>query len=108
MAYRVSHRRWRIAAVPFVAAGLAVVTAVVQATPAVAATWAVVTTPNTAGEDNRFNGVDALAGSDAWAVGSSRVAWNTPTAALAARWNGSAWSLVGTPAVSGGAALNGV
>jgi hypothetical protein len=107
MTYSVSHRWWRIAAVPFVAVALAVVTAIAQATPALAATWAVVTTPNTAGEDNRFNGVDARSGSDAWAVGSSRAAWNTPTAALVARWNGSAWSLVSTPAVSG-AALNGV
>jgi len=108
MRYSVSHRWWRIAAVPLAAAAVAVVTAIVQATPAQAATWAVVPTPNTAGPDNRFNGVDALSDLDAWAVGWSRAAWNTPTATLAARWNGSAWSLVGMPAVSGDATLNGV
>jgi len=86
----------------------AVVMTIAQASPALAATWTVVPTPNTAGYDNRFLGVDAIGTTDAWAVGWSRATWNTPTAGLAAHWDGSAWSLIGTPAVGGDVTLDGV
>jgi hypothetical protein len=90
------------------AGALGMVMALVPASPALAATWTVATTPNPATLDNRFNGVDVLSTSDGWAVGSSQTAWNTPTVPLAVRWNGSTWSSVATPAVSGSAALNAV
>ena len=99
--------RWwrRRAGGALVAAGLAGLMAMVPASPALAAAWSVVATPNPASFDNRFNGTDALSTTDAWAVGSSQATWNSATTALAARWNGSAWSQVGLPAVSGNSAL---
>jgi hypothetical protein len=85
-----------------------VLLAVAPAGPALAATWSVVSTPNPAATANQFRGVDALSTTDAWAVGLRQEGWNTPVLPLVARWNGSAWSQVSTPAVSGDAILNGV
>ena len=85
-----------------------VLMAVVTATPAMAASWSVVSTPNTAAPMNSFAGAKAFGASDAWAVGWSQADWGTPPTALAARWNGTAWSMASTPTLSGSSALHGV
>jgi hypothetical protein len=88
---------------------LGVLMALVTATPAFAASWAVVSTPNVAGaETTALTATDALGAADVWAVGWSQANWSAPTGALVARWNGAAWSTVGTPSLSGSSALQGV
>ena len=86
--------------------GLAVlsgtVLAVASATPALAATWSVVPTPNASTGLNLFIGVDALSTSDVWAVGRADMSPQQPfVRPMAARWNGSAWSIVSTPTLGG-------
>ena len=76
---------------------LGTLVAVAPAAPALAASWTVVPSPNAAGSVSRFAAVDATGAADAWAVGWSQADWSAPTRPLAARWNGTAWSLVGTP-----------
>jgi hypothetical protein len=58
--------------------------------------WRVVTSPNagTSG-DNVLTSVDALSGTNAWAVGSSRAA--TSRKSLIQRWNGTSWTIVSSP-----------
>jgi Bacterial Ig-like domain/FG-GAP-like repeat len=58
--------------------------------------WRIVTSPNagTSG-DNVLTSVDALSGTNAWAVGSSRAA--TSRKSLIQRWNGSSWTIVSSP-----------
>jgi hypothetical protein len=58
--------------------------------------WGVVTSPNagTSG-DNVLTSVDALSGTNAWAVGSSRAA--TSRKSLIQRWNGTSWTIVSSP-----------
>jgi hypothetical protein len=82
--------------------------AVVPTGPAYAATWTVTPTPNPSSQLNIFRGVDALSTTDAWAVGNFQGAaapWDRP---LAARWNGSAWTLASPPTPSNGSVLHGV
>ncbi|HWG98461.1 MAG TPA: hypothetical protein VNV66_03850 [Pilimelia sp.] len=89
---------------------LGVVTAVLPTTPALAATWTEVPmpatpVPTTAG----YVGVDALSPSDVWAVGSTGGHVSQPWARPAvARFNGSTWSSVPTPALPDSAHLRGV
>lgn len=81
-------------------AALAVV--VTPATPALAATWTVVSTPNASTGQNLFIGADALSTTNIWAVGRADHAPAQPfVRPLAARWNGSSWAIVGTPALAG-------
>lgn len=70
--------------------------AVVPASPALAATWTVVPSPNV----RAFNGVDALSTTDVWAVGLANHATAPSVRPLAARWNGSTWTVVDTPVLS--------
>jgi hypothetical protein len=58
--------------------------------------WRVVTSPNagTSG-DNVLTSVDALSGTNAWAVGSSRT--STSRKSLIQRWNGTSWTIVSSP-----------
>jgi hypothetical protein len=58
--------------------------------------WTVVSIPLT-GNNTELNGVAALTGTDAWAVG---LQYTSPISPVAYNWNGSAWSLVGTPALT--------
>jgi hypothetical protein len=62
--------------------------------PAAAPTWTVVSSPPSDG--GFFNAVSARADTDAWAVGDL-----SATTPLTARWNGTAWSQVPGPAVTG-------
>jgi hypothetical protein len=86
-------RRACFSALAAVLVGVAAAT--VPASPALAATWSVVSPP--ASGPSGFTGVDAVNATNVWAVGSD---------GLAARWNGSAW-VVSTPPLAG-AGLRGV
>ena len=85
---------------PIVLALVIVAGALAPASPATAATWSVVTTPNPAADSNRFHGIELRSSSSGWAVGSAG------TRPLVARWNGSSWS--STSAFTQAGALNGV
>jgi hypothetical protein len=62
--------------------------------------WSVLTTQNVGPFANKFAAVDAFTPSDAWAVGCS-FDTNANCHALTEHWDGSAWSVVSTPAVTG-------
>jgi hypothetical protein len=85
------------------------VIAAVPAAPAFAATWSVTPTPDAGSGRNMFAAVDAISTTDAWAVG-----YSGPDSApwvdrpLAARWNGSTWSLDSPPTPTGGGWLSDV
>lgn len=67
-----------------------------------AATWSVVPSPNASTGLNLFTGVDAVSATTVWAVGRADHSPAQPfVRPLAARWNGSVWSVVGTPAIGG-------
>lgn len=72
-------------------------------------TWSIVATPNLAGfSQTRLNSVSCVSGGICVAVGhgSGRTKPFTP---IAARWNGSSWSLLPVPRIAGeGSYLNGV
>jgi hypothetical protein len=72
----------------------------VPASPATAATWSIVPTPNVTTDTNQLRGVDLRTATSGWAVGFAG------TQALVARWNGSTWS--STPAFTQAAMLNAV
>jgi hypothetical protein len=58
--------------------------------------WAQVPSPSPAGfPDNELTGVSAISGTDAWAVGFSRMHGQTRTLVL--QWNGTAWADVPSP-----------
>jgi hypothetical protein len=76
--------------------------AIVPASPAFAATWTVVPTPNASSGDNLLTGVEVVNAGDAWAVGRADHSPQEPfVRPLAMRWNGSAWSIASTPALGG-------
>ena len=76
--------------------------AAVPASPAFAATWSVVPTPNASTGQNLFAGVDALSTTEVWAVGRADHSPQQPfVRPLATRWNGSAWAIVNTPTLAG-------
>jgi len=58
--------------------------------------WSVVPSPNAVTDGNQLNAVSADTRLDAWAVGIFYNG-NVKTDTLAERWNGKAWSVVGTP-----------
>jgi len=85
-----------------VAAGGIAVAAVLVASPALAGlTWTVVPSPDPSAASDQLNGVSARTANDAWAVGS----FTGPDAdadgqqMLTARWDGTQWRQVTTPAV---------
>ena len=58
--------------------------------------WRVVTSPNSGTNgDNALMSVDALSGTNAWAVGSSRT--GTSRKSLIQRWDGTSWKIVSSP-----------
>jgi hypothetical protein len=92
-----------------VAVVLGLAATAVPASPASAATWSAVATPNASGAANLFSGVDARGPNDVWAVGHADHSPSQPfQRPLAARWNGTSWSVTGTPALTGDAWFRGV
>lgn len=62
--------------------------------------WSRVASPNPSGEGNSYlKGVDALSASDIWAVGYIARPGGTLDEAITMHWNGTAWSIVPTPAI---------
>jgi hypothetical protein len=88
-------------------AGAAVTVA--SASAAVAATgWTVETVPQT-GNNTLLLGASARTSTDAWAVGEQFAgAGQAPPPPVSYHWNGTAWSLVPTPALGVSSALRGV
>src|SRR5205085_7834008 len=64
--------------------------------------WAIVDSPNTDPTlDNILYGVTCRSTSDCWAVGGSLTSDGTGIDTLIERWNGSSWTIVSSPNVSG-------
>jgi hypothetical protein len=84
------------------------VLALAPAAPASAATWSVVSTPNAGPGRNQLSGVDALSGTDAWAVGSADASTAPWTRPLAVHWDGTGWTLASPPTPAAGGQLNAV
>ena len=59
--------------------------------------WNVIPSPNPGETDNHLYGVDAVSPSDVWAVG-QQLGTSAPDQALIEHWDGTAWSVVPTPA----------
>ncbi len=75
------------------------------ASPALAATWTIVPAPPT-GQNGVLESVTAPSDGNAWAVGYSNAAANGLGAKMVIdHWNGSAWSQVTAPAITGSADL---
>jgi len=64
--------------------------------------WSQVPTPNVVRFDEKLNAVSAAAASDVWAVGSTSRTGFAHTDPLAAHWDGTSWTIVPTPATTGG------
>ena len=86
----VRHKRW------FGLVALATTFMLTGGTAFAQAGWTVVSIPLT-GNNTELNGALALTGTDAWAVG---LQYASPISPVAYNWNGRAWSLVGTPALT--------
>jgi hypothetical protein len=65
--------------------------------------WSQVPTPNVSFFDERLFAVSASSAADAWAVGSTNQSSFATTNPIAAHWDGTAWTIVPTPATSGSA-----
>jgi hypothetical protein len=62
------------------------------------AAWTLVNSPNPGSGTNLLEGVSAVSGSDAWAVGNYSSYYNPGTSrTLALHWNGTAWSKINSP-----------
>ncbi|MBO3747772.1 hypothetical protein J5X84_16965 [Streptosporangiaceae bacterium NEAU-GS5] len=74
------------------------------------ARWQQVRTPAVLHQDESLLAVSASSATEAWAVGFTKGVGAAGRNTLAVRWNGTAWSIVPTPATSGGskAQLNAV
>jgi hypothetical protein len=68
--------------------------------------WRIVPTPKMAHTGATLNGVSCTSASDCMAVGDVGTPQNDTMFTLAERWNGTAWTVVGTPQTPGGTALN--
>ena len=78
---------------------------ILGASPALAASWTIVPAPPT-GQNAVLEGVTAPSDTNAWAVGYSNAAANGLGAKMVIdHWNGSAWSQVTAPAITGSADL---
>lgn len=64
--------------------------------------WSQVPTPNVVRFDEKLNAVSPAAANDVWAVGSANRTGFAHTDPLAAHWDGTAWTIVPTPATTGG------
>jgi hypothetical protein len=89
--------------------------AMLAATPASAqvpatggGTWSVVSSPNTAEPANSLSSVACVSDSDCWSVGSSFDLGTDSGDPVIEQWNGSAWSMVTSPATGGAGALSSV
>jgi hypothetical protein len=64
--------------------------------------WSQVPTPNVVRFDEKLNAVSPAAAGDVWAVGSTNQTGFAHTDPLAAHWDGTSWTIVPTPATTGG------
>jgi hypothetical protein len=82
---------------------------VLGASPALAASWTIVSVPPT-GQNAQLLGVSAPSDTNAWAVGNENGAINTGLGshALIDHWNGTAWSQATVPTLTGTVSLAGV
>src|SRR6266702_3727555 len=69
--------------------------------------WAVVASPAASTQNNHLDGVTAISASDVWAVGDFQNASGV-FQTLTEQWNGTAWSIVTSPAPGSASLLNGV
>jgi hypothetical protein len=67
--------------------------------------WQQVPTPNIVRQDERLLGVSSSGPNDAWAVGSTNQISFASHDTLAAHWDGTAWTIVPTPAAASGGRL---
>jgi len=68
------------------------------------AQWSIVSSPNPDKQFNELRGVAAISANDVWAVGfRGGTKTETPIETFILHWNGSAWSQVASPNISGGA-----
>jgi hypothetical protein len=67
--------------------------------------WQQVPTPNIVRQDERLLGVSASGPNDAWAVGNTNMISFASHNTLAAHWDGTAWTIVPTPAAASGGRL---
>lgn len=66
--------------------------------------WSIVPSPSPDSQFNELRGVAALSADDVWAVGySSGTRTETPIDTLIMHWDGSSWSQVASPNITGGA-----
>jgi hypothetical protein len=78
------------------------------ASPAAAATWTAVPSPNLTQFDNVLWGADALSSSSAWAVGRADTGTLPIRRPVIERWNGISWRISPSPLPSGGGELRDV
>jgi hypothetical protein len=78
------------------------------ASPASAATWAPVPSPNLTPFDNILWGVDALSPASAWAVGRADTGTIPTNRPVIERWNGTGWTVSASPLPPGGGELRDV
>ena len=64
--------------------------------------WSQVPTPNIVHFDEKLNAVSAAAANDVWAVGSTNKTSFAHTDPITAHWDGTSWTIVPTPATTGG------
>ena len=78
------------------------------ASPAAAATWTAVSSPNLTQFSNVLWGADALSSSSAWAVGRAETGTLPIHRPVIERWNGSSWRISASPLPPGGGELRDV
>jgi hypothetical protein len=78
------------------------------ASPAAAATWRAVSSPNLTQFDNVLWGTDALSPTSAWAVGRADTGTLPIHRPVIERWNGTGWSISASPLPPGGGELRDV
>jgi len=73
-----------------------------QTTPVATAAWSIVNTPNESStSDNELSGLSCLTSTDCVAVGDYNLDNSTGFKTLIEQWNGSSWSIVNSPNISG-------
>jgi hypothetical protein len=87
---------------------LLVVALLALASPAAAATWAAVPSPNLGPFHNVLWGADALSTTSAWAVGRADTGTLPIHRPVIERWNGTRWSISSSPLPPGGGELRDV
>jgi hypothetical protein len=64
------------------------------------ASWSIVPSPNPSSQTNSLNSISSIAANDVWAVGLFRNDQSGNIEPLAEHWDGSAWTVVDTPALN--------